>query len=99
MKKYINKLFEWLGYVPKIQLYQAKEKYLKVLLFDEMILKDLQAYIVREIPYYNCYAVTMLGVTMNQFHSRIVKSFPFSDDKEYAKLCAEELCEMLNQKI
>ena len=24
-----------------------------------------------------------------------IKSFPFGDDKEYAKLCAEELCEML----
>lgn len=28
-----------------------------------------------------------------------IKSFPFGDDKEYAKLCAEELCEMLNSKI
>lgn len=99
MKKIINKLFEWLGYVPKIQLYQAKEKYLNVLLFDEVIVKDQQAYIVCEIPNYNCYAVAILGVTTNQFHKRIVKSFPFSDDKEYAKLCAEELCEMLNQKI
>ena len=25
----------------------------------------------------------------------IIKSFPFGDDREYAKLCAEELCEML----
>ena len=24
-----------------------------------------------------------------------IKSFPFGGDKEYAKLCAEELCEML----
>ena len=24
-----------------------------------------------------------------------IKFFPFGDDKEYAKLCAEELCEML----
>ena len=24
-----------------------------------------------------------------------IKSFPVGDDKEYAKLCAEELCEML----
>lgn len=28
-----------------------------------------------------------------------IKAFPFGDDKEYAKLCAEELCEMLNNKI
>ena len=29
----------------------------------------------------------------------IIKSFPFGDDKEYARLCAEELCEMLNSKM
>lgn len=28
-----------------------------------------------------------------------IKSFPFGDDKEYARLCAEELCEMLNSKM
>lgn len=28
-----------------------------------------------------------------------IKSFLFGDDKQYAKLCAEELCEMLNSKI
>ena len=29
----------------------------------------------------------------------IIKSFPFGDDREYARLCAEKLCEMLNSKI
>lgn len=29
----------------------------------------------------------------------IIKSFPIGDDKEYARLCAEELCEMLNSKM
>lgn len=28
-----------------------------------------------------------------------IKIFNFGDDKEYAKLCAEELCEMLNSKM
>jgi hypothetical protein len=28
-----------------------------------------------------------------------VKHIPFGDDKEYAKLCAEELCEKLNERI
>lgn len=28
-----------------------------------------------------------------------IKSFPFGDDKQYAKLCAEELLEKLNEKI
>ena len=27
-----------------------------------------------------------------------IKSFPFGDDKEYAKLCAEELCDKLNEE-
>lgn len=29
----------------------------------------------------------------------IIKSFPIGDDAEYARLCAEELCEMLNSKM
>lgn len=99
MKKIINKIFEWLGYVPRTQLYQAKEKYYNVLLFEEKIVKDQQTYIVSEIPDYNCYVVAILGVTGNQFFKRMVKSFPFNDDKEYAKLCAEELCEKLNERI
>lgn len=28
-----------------------------------------------------------------------IKAFPFGDDQEYARLCAEELCEMLNSKM
>ena len=28
-----------------------------------------------------------------------IKVFPFGDDKEYARLCAEELCEILNSKM
>lgn len=28
-----------------------------------------------------------------------IKIFKFGDDKQYAKLCAEELCEMLNSKM
>lgn len=28
-----------------------------------------------------------------------IKIFNFGDDKEYARLCAEELCEMLNSKM
>lgn len=29
----------------------------------------------------------------------IIKEFPFGDDMEYAKLCADELVEHLNEKI
>lgn len=99
MKKLLNKLFERLGYVPRFQLYQAEEKYYDVRLFEEQIVKGQQVYAVSELADYNCYAVAVLGVTKNRFHKRIVKSFPFNDDKEYAKLCAEELCEKLNERI
>lgn len=99
MRKLLNKLFEWLGYVPKIQLYKAKEQCLNVLLFKKQIVKEQQVYTMSDAPDYNCYVVTILGVANYRFHKRVVKSFPYGDDKEYAKLCAEELCEMLNQKI
>lgn len=31
----------------------------------------------------------------NHAFNIIIKSFPFGDDRKYARLCAEELCEML----
>lgn len=95
MKKLINKLFEWLGY--KL-LSQKEYDAMNLTLLDMavMILKDRINYIkldgvyqiVKEDDGYmvsrECYAV---------------KFFPFGDDKEYAKLCAEELCEKLNERI
>lgn len=39
-------------------------------------------------------------VSINTFYCPYpIKIFPFGDDEQYAKLCAEELCEMLNSKI
>lgn len=39
-------------------------------------------------------AFYLVCIKINSF-TLPIKSFPFGDDKEYAKLCAEELCEML----
>lgn len=99
MKKLINKLFEWLGYVPKIQLHEVIEQLLNQRLFEEQTVKEQQVYTMSDAPDYNCYIVTILGVANYRFHKRVVKSFPYGDDKEYARLCAEELCEKLNERI
>lgn len=34
------------------------------------------------------------SITMKQ-----IKTFPYGDNKQYAKVCAEELCELLNQEM
>ena len=43
----------------------------------------------------NAYIVYMISENT----SFPIKIFPFGDDMEYALLCAEELCEKLNEKI
>lgn len=95
MKKIINKLFEKLGYVPKGRL---------------VALECLRSSIARTSSLVhrqntNCYRITDCN---NQFimvsiydevhcvHTAI-KCFPYGEDKDYAKLCAEELYEMLKQ--
>lgn len=30
---------------------------------------------------------------------KYIKTFPYGDDKQYARVCAEELCELLNQSL
>lgn len=95
MKKLLNKLFEWLGY----KLLSQKE-------YDAMnlTLHDVAVMIIKDrINYIKQYGVSQIveeddGYMVSQ-ECYAVKFFPFNDDKEYAKLCAEELCEMLNQKI
>ena len=52
-----------------------------------------------------CSYVVFKGVTFHAVCMQIdnfmvpIKSFPFGDDEEYAKLCAEELLEKLNEEI
>lgn len=60
---------------------------------DEVLLLGRGSYIIYENE---AFYVVLLEINNIKIP---IKSFPFGGDKEYAKLCAEELCEMLNSKI
>ena len=102
MKKLINKLFEWLGYVPKKykdlyeetrynwgchnkSVFSRKNKFT----FGRRYEKDLS---------YNEYGYVVLQKCDDTDKYWAVKFFPENGDKSYARLCAEELCEKLNEK-
>lgn len=111
MKKYINKLFERLGYVPKEE-YVSKDTYDDILATAE----DLQALVnwhdmsVDDIHKNNVeyhyeelfgrfVVSTITKDTTNHTVGYPVKVFHFTEDtKDYARICAEELCEKLNEK-
>lgn len=111
MKKYINKLFKWLVYVPKKQCVSkdtyndilAISKELQVLVdWHDMSVDDI---IKNNVEYYyeelfGCFLVaTITKDTTDHTVGYPVKVFHFTDDtKDYARICAEELCEMLNEK-
>ena len=60
---------------------------------DEVLLLGRGSYIIYENE---AFYVVLLEINNIKIP---IKSFPFGDDKQYAKLCAEELCEMLNIKM
>ena len=95
MKKLINKLFEWLGYVPKDIENRYKNLMWKLDQHDYYLLNNINEYCV--IPYKGGFLVTEYCEKTGTH--RMVKFFIDLYDEYYAKLCAEELCEMLNQKI
>lgn len=109
MKKYINKLFEKLGYVPKDTYKTAREYAAIKLRLQQAILEHQKSSLgcksrfrVSEhcIPSKNWVAD---GFLVEQICDKdsfcwIVKFFPYNGDKAYARLCAEELCEKLNEK-
>ena len=93
MKKYINKLFERLGYVPETCCRDCKQRnkmdnFCKEGNVRYMFCEGFKRYVVFMLFDNNC---------KNSF---TVKSIPYHDDdtKDYARICAEELCEMLNEK-
>ena len=93
MKKIINKLFERLGYVLKKDfkyqvLREVSEYFRKLALYKQ---------IGYEVRYFSSYCEVVLYGAYH--YSIVIKIFQYDDDKDYARLCAEELCEMLNQKI
>lgn len=104
--KLIEKLFARLGYVPR-EDYDAMAKYCKTCNAEAERYEKAQddvyvgnvVYGVEELPYsFWVYCATAEG------HDRglksLIKVLPFKDDnsKELARICAEELAEMLNQK-
>lgn len=95
MKKLINKLFEWLGYKLLSQKeYEAMNLTLRDIV--NAIIKD-RINVIKQCTKYQIVEDTDGYMVICDTYA--IKFFPFNDDKEYAKLCAEELCEMLNQKI
>lgn len=99
MKKYINKLFEKLGYVPKRILESEREKleyykqrFRESRAIDTMVAEGNPRFsIIEEINYYA--VIAFAG-----YSQRAIKIFNKKDNPYYARICAEELCEMLNEK-
>lgn len=111
MKELINKLFEWLGYVPKEQCV-SKDTYDDILATAEdlQVLVDWHDMSVDDIhknnvEYYyeelfGCFLVaTITKDTADHTVGYPVKVFHFTEEtRDYACICAEELCEKLNEK-
>ncbi len=99
MKKVIEYLTNFLCGDSEDNVDLSKGKFRYMRFFDGSIVKGLQRYAVFERRLSKCYAVYMIISTNSCDYKGIVKAFPFGDDKEYARLCAEELCEKLNEII
>lgn len=110
MRILINKLFEWLGYVPKVEVAKLENSISNYeTLIDQM--RENREYLIRYIlngqakAYYYWNKIReekwrfVVYVDCDRLiPHNVVKSY-VSDDFEYAKLCAEELCEKLNERI
>lgn len=98
MKKYINKLFEWLGYVPKSKYQDAEAILHNINVMDGEISLGVNEYQTFECN--DKILVTACSEILGKH--RLIKVFRKGDTEnsaDYARICAEELCEMLNQKI
>ena len=94
MKKIINKLFEWLGYVPKNEYIYCKDSFERRRQMDISLVKQDVTYRISN-SLDGCSVVAWDGLR----NRRLIKVFLYNNDKEYARLCAEELCEKLNERI
>lgn len=97
MKKYINKLFERLGYVPKDKYNKYSGIIDAVFAIDAEIKLGVCEYQTFETEH----NVFMTAYSSIVGKHRIIKVFPkggTEDSADYARLCAEELCDMLNEK-
>lgn len=110
MRKIFNKLFEWLGYVPKVEVAKLEYSISKYeTLIDQM--RENREYLTRHIMNGQAKAYcSWIKISENEWKfgvwvgcdrhipHNVVKTY-VSDDFDYAKLCAEELCEKLNERI
>ena len=98
MKELIDKLFKWLGYVPK----WYHTHLTRMLAIEQEIREHGAGYRIEHVCFSECgyyryeiYAITPKG-------RALVKSIPYNmldaDSQAYARICAEELCEKLNEK-
>lgn len=97
MKKIINKLFERLGYVPKGKYQDAEAILHNINVMDGEIRLGVNEY--KTIECTDKIFVTAYSDILGKH--RIIKVFRKGDTEnsaDYARICAEELCEMLNEK-
>ena len=97
MKKLINKLFEWLGYVPKGKCEECEAIVNNINVMDAEIrlgVNEYQTFECNDKIFVTAYS-DILG------KHGIIKVFrkgDTEDSADYARICAEELCDMLNEK-
>lgn len=97
MKKYINKLFDWLGYVPKEKYKDVASIIDNIAVIDSEIKAGVSEYTTFEA--WNNVFVTTYSRFLGKH--RIIKVFKkgcTEDSADYVRICAEELCDMLNEK-
>lgn len=99
MKKYINKLFERLGYVPKRYKALQEEGEFFINQHRECALECFNYFTV-ERRYEKDKRIGYVVIQHSIVHPQcwIVKFFPDDGAKDYARICAEELCDMLNER-
>lgn len=103
--KVLDKIMARLGYVPKSDLVFHIEIEKSLMYqrnrYEDAIYRACDGnveYRVCEIPF--SYVVESVQKDDGDKSISIpIKLFSFGDDKEYARLCAEELCEKLNETI
>ena len=103
MKKLINKLFKKLGYVPKEEYDELKD-YKTCANWHDMTVADIHTHSTK-YTYEDLFSYILVScVTKDTSDHSVgypIKRFDYTDQesKEYARICAEELCEMLNEEL
>lgn len=103
MKKYINKLFNLLGYIPKKEytdILKSSEKLREFTDSYQIIMNSVRNNKVNYL-YEEIFGYFMVQATAKDSKGNIeynpIKIFRFNENnKDYIRLCVEELCELLN---